>query len=173
MPKGVYKDQYEVICTVCSLKFLTQRKASIFCSNRCRNAKWRDTNRDKYRDKQRHWVEQNPEQHHKNQYEYKKNRLKTDLLYKLKQRVRCRLGRIKFNRSKRTVEWLGCSIADLKSHLESKFQLGMSWSNYGMWHIDHIIPLASAADENDVLRLCHYTNLQPLWAEDNLRKGDN
>jgi hypothetical protein len=49
----------------------------------------------------------------------------------------------------------------------------MSWDNYGFygWHIDHVIPLSSAKTEEEVYKLCHYTNLQPLWAEDNLKKG--
>jgi hypothetical protein len=47
----------------------------------------------------------------------------------------------------------------------------MSWDNHGKWHIDHIIPLASAETEEDIYRLSHYTNLQPLWAEDNWRKN--
>jgi hypothetical protein len=49
----------------------------------------------------------------------------------------------------------------------------MSWENHGMygWHIDHIIPLASAKDEDEIYKLCHYTNLQPLWWFDNLSKG--
>ena len=48
----------------------------------------------------------------------------------------------------------------------------MSWDNYGKWHIDHIIPLSSANSEDDIYKLCHYTNLQPLWAEDNLKKSN-
>ena len=47
----------------------------------------------------------------------------------------------------------------------------MNWSNYGLWHIDHIIPLSSAKKQEDLYKLCHYTNTQPLWAEDNLKKG--
>jgi hypothetical protein len=70
---------------------------------------------------------------------------------------------------------LGCSTPELKLYLESKFQPGMTWDNYGQWHIDHIKPLAKfdLTDRKQLLQACHYTNLQPLWAGDNLRKGDN
>ena len=47
----------------------------------------------------------------------------------------------------------------------------MSWENQGKWHIDHIIPLSSAANEEELYKLCHFTNLQPMWATDNIRKG--
>ena len=48
----------------------------------------------------------------------------------------------------------------------------MTWDNYGQWHIDHIIPLSSAKTEMEIYELCKYTNLQPLWAVDNLRKNN-
>ena len=57
-------------------------------------------------------------------------------------------------------------------HLESKFTEEMSFDNYGKWHIDHIIPISSAKTEEDIIRLNHYTNFQPLWAVDNLRKSN-
>lgn len=59
-------------------------------------------------------------------------------------------------------------------HLERQFTPGMSWTNYGDWHIDHIKPLASfdLTDRVQLLVACHFTNLQPLWAEENLKKGD-
>ena len=68
---------------------------------------------------------------------------------------------------------LGCTPLQLKEHLESKFTGNMTWENYGFygWHIDHIIPLSSAKDEDGLKKLCHYTNLQPLWCKDNLSKG--
>ena len=82
---------------------------------------------------------------------------------------------IKYN-SKRgsTIKLLGIDIMGLKSYLESKFIDGMSWENYGLygWHIDHIIPLSSAKTEDEFYKLCHYTNLQPLWAKDNWKKGN-
>jgi len=75
----------------------------------------------------------------------------------------------------KTVELLGCSIEECKSYLESKFIEGMSWDNHGLygWHIDHIIPCASfdLTDPAQQQKCFHYTNLQPLWAEENLKKG--
>jgi hypothetical protein len=74
------------------------------------------------------------------------------------------------------VKELGCSIPELKTHLESRFQPGMTWDNHTIdgWHIDNIIPLSSfdLSDPNQFKRACHYTNLQPLWWRDNLAKGD-
>lgn len=104
------------------------------------------------------------------------NRVKTDILYKLKTRCRCRITLFfrnhKIVKNKKFHELLGCSIETLKSHLSSKFKEGMNWDNYGKWHMDHIIPLSSAKTEEEVYKLCHYTNLQPLWAADNLKKGN-
>jgi len=72
---------------------------------------------------------------------------------------------------------LGCSIAEFKVYLESKFEDGMSWDNKGKggWHIDHIVPLSAfdLTDREQVKEACHYTNLQPLWEVDNLIKGNN
>ncbi len=70
---------------------------------------------------------------------------------------------------------LGCSIDELKLHLESKFKPGMTWENHSLlgWHIDHIKPLASfdLTNRDELLKAIHYTNLQPLWAEENMKKG--
>ena len=76
-------------------------------------------------------------------------------------------------RSDRTVSMLGCSIEKLKQYLSRQFLPKMSWGNYGQWHIDHIRPCSSFDLSNpDEQKKCfHYTNLQPLWAEDNYTKG--
>ena len=68
---------------------------------------------------------------------------------------------------------MGCSPKELKIYLEGQFTEGMSWDNHKRtgWHIDHIIPLSSAKTEEEVYRLCHYTNLQPLWCNENYKKG--
>jgi hypothetical protein len=79
------------------------------------------------------------------------------------------------NKSLKTLELLGCTIEFFKEYLESKFLFGMSWENYGVygWHIDHIKPCASfdLSDPKQQQECFHYTNLQPLWAIDNLKKG--
>lgn len=69
-------------------------------------------------------------------------------------------------------EYIGCSKDELIKYLESLFTEGMTWENQGQWHIDHIIPLSSATSEEEMYKLCHYTNLQPLWALDNIKKSN-
>ena len=77
---------------------------------------------------------------------------------------------IKKNNS--SFEIIGCTPKFLTGYLEKLFTDNMSWDNYGKWHIDHIIPLSSAKTEQDIFKLCHYTNLQPLWAKDNIIKSN-
>jgi hypothetical protein len=105
------------------------------------------------------------------------NRKKTEPLYKLTHNVRNRIN--KFIKSKgitkknKTFDIVGCSSEFLKEHIEKQFTEGMSWELLGQYiHIDHKIPLSSAKTEEEIYNLCHYTNLQPLWAKDNLKKGD-
>ena len=73
------------------------------------------------------------------------------------------------------MELIGCSVEELKQHLESQFRDGMSWENYGTtWHIDHIIPCTAfdMTDEEQQRTCFNYKNLQPLLAEENLLKND-
>lgn len=104
-----------------------------------------------------------------------KKRRRSDLQFKLSHALRRRLrSAIKRNqKAGSAVKDLGCSIEFLKSYLESRFQCGMTWNNYGKWHIDHIKPLSKfdLTDEIQFKEAVHYTNLQPLWASDNLKKG--
>lgn len=78
-----------------------------------------------------------------------------------------------YTKTTKTCEMLGCTFKELQKHIERQFQEGMTWENMGQWHIDHVLPLAAAKTLADMLKLAHYTNLQPLWAEDNLNKRDS
>ena len=108
--------------------------------------------------------------------EYNKNKKLTDPLFKLSCNIRSLIGtsikRQGYKKTSRTFEILGCSYEELKQHLENKFTEGMTWDNAGKWHIDHIYPVSLATDENHLIELNHYTNLQPLWAIDNIKKSN-
>lgn len=80
---------------------------------------------------------------------------------------------LKKNKNDHTIDLIGCSGGELVEYLERKFKPGMTRNNYGKWHIDHIRPLVSfdLTDQKQLKEACHYTNLQPLWAEENLSKG--
>lgn len=107
---------------------------------------------------------------------YQKEKRRTDINYRLADILRSRLnGAIRGNfKSGSAVSDLGCSIDYLKKYLESQFKDRMSWENQGDWHIDHQIPLSivDLQDRESFLQVTHYTNLQPLWAIDNLRKSN-
>ena len=112
-----------------------------------------------------------------NANQYAKEKRRKDPLQQFKECLRSRIssalkGRL-WKKTNRTQEILGCDYLTVKSYLENQFKPGMTWKNMGKggWHIDHKIPLATAKTKEVMEKLCHYTNLQPLWAEDNLSKG--
>jgi hypothetical protein len=86
-------------------------------------------------------------------------------------RVREALQARGLHKTTKTIEMLGCDLAEFKAHIEKQFLPGMTWENRSQWHIDHIVPCASASDESELLSLFHYTNLRPVWAKDNLAKN--
>lgn len=106
------------------------------------------------------------------QTKYLTDHLNVRIAYKLRSRLYSALrGKSKCGSAVRD---LGCTINFLRGYLEARFQDGMCWANYGkVWHIDHIRPLISfdLTDRGEFLKACHYTNLQPLFAKDNFRKG--
>lgn len=110
---------------------------------------------------------------------WRKRKIKEDPIFMLRYRLRHRFAQAFREGYKKgsAIQYLGCSIEDLKKHLESQFLTGMNWSNYGkennQWNIDHRIPLASIDpfNEEQIQKVCHYSNLQPMWHVDNLKKG--
>lgn len=113
-----------------------------------------------------------------NMNKYEKHRKLIDPAFKLSKTLRSRLGSALKNqnaeKSNNTMELIGCTIPFLQGYLTAKFKPGMTWDNHGDWHIDHIKPCAkfNLIDEEEQQKCFHYTNLQPLWAEQNLIKSD-
>lgn len=116
----------------------------------------------------------NPESHRKavKKYEQKIQNTEVGLRRNLARSLRKRLRAAISTGS--AVSNLGCSVSDFKCYLESKFKSGMSWSNRSEWHIDHIIPLSrfDLSNPEELKKACHYSNLQPMWAFDNMSKGN-
>lgn len=111
---------------------------------------------------------------------YKRQKYSVNPLLKLKQTMRSRMTTVMKNnaflKDSNLNDYLGCSIEEFYKYIENQFQLGMTWDNYGnkigQWSLDHIIPLSYAENENDIYVLSYYTNFQPLWHIENLKKSD-
>ena len=107
---------------------------------------------------------------------YIKQRKQINPLFKLRCNTRNliydSMKRQGYSKTSKTHKILGCDFRTFKAHLEKQFTKGMSWSNQGEWHLDHIYPVSLAKDEKHLIELNHYTNFQPLWAIDNLSKGN-
>lgn len=121
--------------------------------------------------------EAKPEQYRASARRRASFRREHDLDFRMKDvlRKRMRNALLGLTKTSRTMDLLGCSLEELKQHLEMAFREGMSWENYGKfgWHIDHIIPCSSfnLSDPEEQKKCFHFTNLQPLWAKENWSKG--
>ena len=163
-----------------SEKIKESQKLYYWCNREKRlenREKWFEKNKEKATKTQQNYLKNNKEKINTNRRKNHHKKYQTDVLYKLKVNVRNRVKM--FLKSKnfdldinRIYDIVGCSPEELRDYLSTKFTEGMLWENYGEWHIDHIIPISSANTKDDVYRLSHYTNLQPLWKEDNLKKGN-
>lgn len=105
-----------------------------------------------------------------------KEKLKKDPVFHLMSNIRARTTAIfskkRISKSRKLNDYIGCELEFLFNHIQKQFKPNMTWDNYGDWHIDHIIPLSSADSSEKLYQLCHYTNLQPLWASENFKKGN-
>lgn len=178
------KTGYHSVCKSCKKIYMTKYFP-----------KYQEKNREKLREKSRKYFEKNRFQLREyfrlsNEKYRKKNKQKIkdykrkyyhlkkqNRLYSISLRLRNRLRSAFKAKNWRKINSfnsiIGCDKKTLVLYIESKFQPGMSWENYGHsgWHIDHIIPLSSAKTIEELQKLNHYTNLQPLWAKDNYKKG--
>jgi hypothetical protein len=135
---------------------------------------YRQENADKLALEKSQYVKNNRPKINKRQSAYIKQRCAENPLFKLTKNTRKMVSRYMLGeKSKRTQEIIGCSYEELKTYIENQFTEGMTWDNYGMdgWHVDHIKPLAMANSEEEIIASNHYSNLQPMWALDNLKKG--
>lgn len=134
---------------------------------------WLEKNREHRRSYQKEYYQTNKNKINKKQ----RNRRKTDIQFRLSNSLRSRLNLVLKRKDKAlsTMFLLGCEVDYLMYHIQEKFTKGMTWDNYGLdgWHIDHIRPCASfdLTEPKQQKQCFHYTNLQPLWAIDNLKKG--
>jgi hypothetical protein len=152
-------------------------------------SKWLDKNKIQYKEKCKEWSiknkkhvsetkkiwrNNNREYFREHQRKYKALKRKNDPIFRITANLRIRLRKaIKgINKSKKTMELLGCSIEEFKEHIEKKFKKGMTWNNYGKWELDHIKPCCGF-DLNDLdqqKKCFNYANIQPLWKKEHRQK---
>jgi hypothetical protein len=138
---------------------------------------WHWTHRDKHLKKMNEHYHNNNIEINKKQYQYKRKKYYSDEEYRLKEVISARIRQALLHnyKSASTMVLIGCSIPELRLHLEKQFTKGMSWKNHSItgWHIDHIVPCDSfdLTDPEQQRKCFHYSNLQPLWYDVNIRKG--
>jgi hypothetical protein len=184
------------ICPTCGNSFDKTTYSRKYCSTYCGRKKYEEENKDKIkaRKKLKHIKDRNDVvkvmknrerikkytiENRKKISEYENNRFKNDPIFRFKKLTRSRISdeikKAGGNKIYKMVDLLGCTALEAKEHLEKQFKEGMSWENHGNngWHIDHIIPCASfdLTDQEQQKKCFYYTNLQPLWASENLSKG--
>lgn len=155
-----------------SRKYYKDNKENV----RVKNKDYKKENEQWYREYHKKYYQKNIVSIKKRVQERFYERIEKDIAFKVLQRCRARLYKaIKGNvKSKRTIELIGCEVDFLLQHIEAQFREGMSWRNYGEWHIDHIIPCSTFdfSEAEQQQKCFNYKNLQPLWASENLEKSN-
>jgi hypothetical protein len=192
-PNGRYADGYVTWCKPCAKQYRADHYVRNKEKTRAQNAKWHAANKEKRNSSMRVAYAANPARHSErvkankarkaDQYrEYNRINARKRRESRIDVRLRSRISSqfrycLATGKGGRTSEvLLGYSINELRTHLERQFLPGMSWANFGDWHIDHIVPLASftitSPDDPELRRAWALTNLRPLWAADNIAKRD-
>lgn len=157
--------------------YLFERSRCKECEKK-RMKEYREKYPEKRKQTKKKWNKNNPEAVKILRKRNKKRRLSRDPLYRVINRLRVRtsdfLKKKNISKDHSSIKIIGLHQVDFKNYIEQRFTEGMTWENYGYhgWHIDHIIPLSSAKNKEEAYKLCHYTNLQPLWCYDNWEKSD-
>lgn len=137
----------------------------------------RQRDREKMAAQKSAWYRLHAEEVKKRCADYQRERMAKDPLYRMMKRMRTRVCQELVTKSRsvkpgKTLALLGCTREEFKAHIESLLQPGMTLENYGLWHVDHVKPVATfdLSDPEQVKACFHYKNLQPLWAADNMAK---
>jgi hypothetical protein len=170
-----YRNQCKDCRTIYLREHYEKNKEIILTKNR----EYRLKSSDKLKENKSIYYQLNKERLNKNKNRYNKERRDKDFFYKLKGQIRSLIGnsirRNGYSKESKTINILGCEFEEFKIYLESKFEPWMSWENYGLyngelnygWDIDHITPVSIAESEDHIIKLNHYTNLQPLCSKFN------
>lgn len=155
---------HKAVCKVC---FLSHNKV------------YRENNKETEKKRSKEWYEKTKVSRRAHKAKYYRERRKVDTIFALKsglvRLIRTSINRFGYKKKSKTCEILGCSYDEFKQYIESKFESWMNWENKGLyngelnygWDIDHIIPLSSAKTEAEIIKLNHYSNLQPLCSKTN------
>lgn len=156
-------------CTTCGIKFnhagLKEYKRKYLKCDDC------------FKIMQKSWANLWTKEHKRKYYsQYVKERSKIDPMFKIRintrNLIRLYLKNKGYTKKSKTQEILGCDFETFKKHIERQFKKGMTWDNYSEWHLDHIYPVSLAKEEQHLIELNHYTNFRPMWATDNISKGN-
>jgi hypothetical protein len=173
--KQYYKSQCKECVNSSRVEYHKNYRSENSIQIKNRIVEYNKNNKEKRKDSQKKWSDKNPNY----MKDYQENRLKSDVLFKISRSIRTRISksisRQNFRKSSKTSEILGCSFLEFKSYIESKFESWMTWENRGLyngkfnygWDLDHIIPISEAKNEEDITKLNHYTNFQPLCSKTN------
>lgn len=166
------------LCKKCSCN----KRKKYYYNNKEKNnlchKKWATKNKEKLKKYNKNYREKNKEKISYIRNKRSRKRRKHDNLYKFKCNVSGLINvsfkRKSLNKDIKSVKILGCSILFFRDYIESKFKPGMTWDNHSItgWHLDHIIPISIAKTKEEVIRLNHYTNFQPLWSKENIIKSN-
>lgn len=171
--KKQYRDKNKESTSLYKKEYYENKKQDLF--------DYRNINKEKINERNREYYRKNKTVINEKSRVYQKKKRDEDSLYKLNSNIRnlivgsFKRAKNQFHKDAKTESILGCTIQELIEHLKSLFTEGMTLENHGKceecWQIDHNVPISSAKTEEEIIKLNHYTNLQPLWRGDNLKKG--
>lgn len=158
-------------------EYATRFKAANPDKVKAANTAWREANRDKAIEASMRWRAENLGAYRDRQREYQASRREADDDFRFTNAVRSLIGgalrRGGASKSASSESLLGCTLEEFRAHIAGQFVDGMTWANYGDWHLDHVQPCASfdLTTEEGRLACMHWSNWRPLWASENISKG--